>query len=107
MQQNLLDRLGRLPGGRRKARKTRKMISRVQNFAGYREYPKYLMMRHYWILKQAMLTEAATLVDRGVDPATRRLYYLSFEEFREAVRTGHVDHDLIAQRRRSSRPGRG
>ena len=65
MQKDLLDRLGRLPGGRRKARKTRKMISRVQNFAGYREYPKYLMMRHYWILKQAMLTEAAKLVDRG------------------------------------------
>ena len=48
------------------------MISRMRNFAGYREYPKYLMMRHYWILKQAMLEEAAKLVERASsgDPTT-------------------------------------
>jgi pyruvate,water dikinase len=99
LERELLDRLARLPGGRRKAKKTRKMISRVQSFAGYREYPKYLMMRHYWVLKQAMLTEAATLVDRGVIQSVDDVYYLSFAEFREAVRTGQVDHDLIARRR--------
>jgi pyruvate,water dikinase len=57
------------------------------------------MMRHYWVLKQAMLTEAATLVDRGVIQSVDDVYYLSFAEFREAVRTGQVDHDLIARRR--------
>ena len=98
MQKSLLDRLERLPGGRRKARKTRKMISRVHNFAGYREYPKYLMMRHYWILKQAMLNEASKLVEKGVIQRPDDVYYLSFAEFREAVRTGQLDQDLIAQR---------
>ena len=97
-QKSLVDRLERLPGGRRKAKKTLKMISRLQNFAGYREYPKYLMVRHYWILKQAMLTEASKLAERGVIQRRDDVYYLSFEEFREAVRTGHADHDLIARR---------
>jgi rifampicin phosphotransferase len=98
MKHDLIDRLGRLRSGRRKARKTRKMISRVQNFAGYREYPKYLMMRHYWILKQAMLTEASLLVDRSAIARADDVYYLSVAEFREAVRTGHVNHDLITRR---------
>jgi pyruvate,water dikinase len=98
MQKDLVDRLELLPGGRRKAKKTVKMISRLRNFAGYREYPKYLMMRHYWILKQAMLAEASGLVERGVIDRPDAVYYLSLEEFREAVRTRHVDHDLIARR---------
>ena len=99
MKQNLVDRLGRLPGGRRKARKTRKMISRVQNFAGYREYPKYLMMRHYWILKAGHAHRGVRSSSTGgVIQRADDVYYLSFAEFREAVRTGHVDHDLIARR---------
>jgi rifampicin phosphotransferase len=98
MKKDLVDRFERLPGGRRKARKTLKMISRLQNFSGYREYPKYLMMRHYWILKQAMLTEASKLAERGVIQRPDDVYYLSFEEFREAIRTGQVDPDLVAQR---------
>ena len=74
------------------------MISRVHNFAGYREYPKYLMMRHYWTLKQAMLTEAAKLVDKRVIDRADDVYYLTLAEFREAVRTGQVNKDLIARR---------
>ena len=96
---SLLDRLSRLPGGRRKAKKTRTMISRLRNFSGYREYPKYLMMRHYWVIKQALLAEAARLVEAGAIKRTEDIYYLSFEEFREAVRTGEVDRELIARRR--------
>ena len=75
------------------------MISRMRNFAGYREYPKYLMMRHYWIVKQAMLEEAAKLVETGVIGRPDDIYFLSFEEFREGVRAGPLDHDLIDQRR--------
>jgi pyruvate,water dikinase len=99
MQNSLLERIGRLPGGRRKARRTQRMISRMRNFAGYREYPKYLMMRHYWILKQPMLKEAAKLVERGVVGRSDDIYFLSFEEFRQAVRTGRLDHNLITRRR--------
>lgn len=99
LQQTLITRLHRLRGGRRRAKRTVTMIDRLQNFAGYREYPKYLMMRHYWVLKQGLLAEAAGLVERGVIERPDDVYYLSFEEFRAAVRTGRVDHDLIARRR--------
>jgi rifampicin phosphotransferase len=99
MQRSLVGRLERLPGGRRRVKKTLKMISRLQNFAGYREYPKYLMMRHYWLIKQAMLAAAANLVEQGAVQQPDDVYYLLFGEFREAVRTGRVDHEAIAQRR--------
>jgi phosphoenolpyruvate synthase/pyruvate phosphate dikinase len=99
MQENLVGRLAGLRGGRRKTRKFLAMTRRLQNFAGYREYPKYLMMRHYLILKQALLAEAATLVESGVLGRADDVHYLSFEEFREAVRTGEVDPDLITRRR--------
>jgi pyruvate,water dikinase len=99
LEQDLLDRLERLPGGGRKVGKTRTMITRLRNFAGYREYPKYLMMRHYWVAKQAMLREAARLVDDGVIQRADDVYFLSFEEFRTAARTRTADRALIARRR--------
>jgi rifampicin phosphotransferase len=98
-ERELLDRVERLPGGRRKARKARRMIRVLRNFIGYREYPKYFMMQHYWVIKQAMLREAATLVQEGVIRQPEDIYYLTFEEFREAVRTKRQDHDVIAKRK--------
>ncbi len=100
LQKNLVERLGRLRGGRHRTTKTLKMISRLQHFSGYREYPKFLMMRHYWVLKQALLVEVSGLVEKGVIQRSDDVYYLSFDELREVVRTAHVNHDLIAQRRK-------
>jgi rifampicin phosphotransferase len=96
---NLVERLAGLPGGRRKVRAFLRMSRRLQNYVGYREYPKYLMMRHYWIVKQALLREASALVDRGVLRRPDDVDYLTFDEFREAVRTGEASADLIARRR--------
>ncbi len=44
-EQELLHRLKQLPDGEQKARETKRMISLVRNFIGYREYPKYSMVR--------------------------------------------------------------
>lgn len=99
LERSLLERLERLPGGRRKAEQTRKMVDRIRTFAGYREYPKYLMMRHYWVIKQALLAEASRLVERGVLGRPEDVHYLSFDEFREAVRAGCVEPGLIERRR--------
>ena len=46
-EQELLDRLKQLPDGEEKAKKTKRMISLIRNFIGYREYPKYGMIRRY------------------------------------------------------------
>ncbi|MFX4263738.1 phosphoenolpyruvate synthase [Pelotomaculum propionicicum] len=98
-EQDLLNRLEQLPGGKQKAKKTRKMISRLRNFTGYREYPKYLMIGRYWIIKQALLKEAARLVQKGVIREKEDIYYLSFEEFREVVRTNQLDYSIITKRK--------
>jgi pyruvate,water dikinase len=98
-EKEILARLQQLPEGEQKAVETKQMIDLVRNFAGYREYPKYLWMNHYFIYKQALLKEAEELVKAGIIPEKEDIYYLSFEELREVVRTNKLDYQLISQRK--------
>ena len=98
-EQELLTRLTELPGGYKKAKKTQRMISLLRNFIGYREYPKYAFIQRYWIYKQALLREAAKLLQTGVIQEKEDIYYLSFEELREVVRTNHLDYSIITKRK--------
>jgi len=98
-EQELLDRLSRLPNGVQKAEETKKMIILLRNFIGYREYPKYGIISRSFVHKQALLKEAALLLHAGVIDGIEDTYYLTFEEFREAVRTNKVDHQLIDNRK--------
>jgi pyruvate,water dikinase len=98
-EQDLLNRLEQLPGGKQKAKKTREMISRLRNFVGYREYPKYIMVGYYWVIKQAIMQEAVKLVEKGVIREKEDIYYLSFEELRGAVRTNQLDCSIITKRK--------
>jgi len=98
-EQDLLNRLEQLLGGKQKAKKTREMISRLRNFVGYREFPKYLMVWYYWTIKKAIMQEAVKLVQKGVIREKEDIYYLSFEEFREVVRTNQLDYSIIAKRK--------
>jgi pyruvate,water dikinase len=98
-ERDLLARLERLPGGKRKARKTRRKIGILRNFIGFREYPKYAFMQRFYIYKQALLREAAVLVQKGVIQNREDVYYLSFEEFRDAVHSGHLDNSIVAARK--------
>ncbi len=96
---DLLSRLEQLPGGKRKAKKTRKMISVLRNFIGYREYPKYFMVWYFWIIKQALLKEAGKLVQKGVIREKEDIYYLTFEELREVIKTNRLDYSIITRRK--------
>jgi len=98
-EQMLLDQLIELPGGEQKVADTKKIIGLLRNFAGYREYPKYGIVNRLFVYKQALLQEAAKLVQASVIDKKEEVYYLSFEEFREAVRTHKIDQDLIAKRK--------
>lgn len=98
-EQSILARLQQLPDGEQKAAEAKQMIDLVRNFAGYREYPKYLWMNHYFVYKQALLKEAEQLVKAGIIQEKEDIYYLTFEEFREVVRTNKLDHQLISQRK--------
>jgi phosphoenolpyruvate synthase/pyruvate phosphate dikinase len=98
-EQELLDRLKQLPDGEQKARETKRMISLIRNFAGYREYPKYGMVHRYFVYKQALLKEAEQLVQANVLHEREDIYYLSFEELREVVYTHKRDDQVISKRK--------
>ena len=98
-EQELLERLQQLPDGEQKARETKQMISLVRNFIGYREYPKYGMIHRYFVYKQALLKEAERLVQANILHEKEDIYYLTFEELREVVRTHQLDSRLISKRK--------
>lgn len=98
-EQELLDRLKQLPDGEQKAKETKRMIDLVRNLIGYREYPKYGMVNRYFVYKQALLKEAEQLVQAGVVREKEDIYYLTFEELHEAVRTNKLDYKIIGKRK--------
>ncbi|MEU9497954.1 rifamycin-inactivating phosphotransferase [Streptomyces sp. NPDC048196] len=98
-EQDVLSRLRALPDGDRKADETKRMIDRVRTFIGYREYPKYGIVTRYFVYKQALLQEAERLVQANVLAEQEDVFYLTFQEFRDAVRSHQVDDQLIQQRK--------
>lgn len=98
-EKELLERLDELPDGEEKVKKTKQMIDLIRNFIGYREYPKYGMVSRYFVYKQALLKEAERLVQANVIREKEDIYYLSFEELREVVRTNKLDYQIINKRK--------
>jgi len=98
-EQELLERLRALPDGERKADETKRMIDRVRTFIGYREYPKYGMISRYFVYKQALWEEAERLVQGHVLGEKEDIFYLTFQELHDVVRTNRVDDQLIRQRK--------
>jgi pyruvate,water dikinase len=98
-ERELLARLQALPEGERKAEETKRMIDRVRTFIGYREYPKYGMISRYFVYKQALLKEAERLVQARVLREKEDIFYLTFSELHDIVRTNRVDDQLIGRRK--------
>jgi rifampicin phosphotransferase len=98
-EQELLERLRTLPDGERKAKEVKRMIDRVRAFIGYREYPKYGMVSRYFVYKQTLLDEAERLVQAHLLREKDDIFYLTFQELHDVVRTNQVDDQLIRQRK--------
>jgi phosphoenolpyruvate synthase/pyruvate phosphate dikinase len=98
-EQELLERLRALPDGERKSEETKRMIDRVRTLAGYREYPKYGMVSRYFVYKQALLDEAERLVQADVLGEKEDIFFLTFQELHDVVRTNQVDDELIRRRK--------
>ena len=98
-EQEILARLAGLPGGKRKAAETKRMIRLLRTFIGYREYPKYGIVSRFLIYKRALMREAAKLVSPKAIDALDDIFYLTFEELRHAIVTGHVDYSVINARK--------
>jgi pyruvate,water dikinase len=98
-EREVLERLRALADGDAKADETKRMIDRVRTFIGYREYPKYGMVSRYFVYKQALLSEAQRLVQARVLPAAENVFFLTFLEIEDLVRTHEVDSALIRERK--------
>ena len=98
-EQELLERLRALPDGERKAEEAKGRIDRVRTFMGYREYPKYGWVSRYFVYKQALLEEAERLVQAHVLREKEDIFWLTFHELHDIVRTNQVDDQLIRQRK--------
>lgn len=98
-EEELLERLQHLPDGKQKIEETKRMISNIRNFIGYREYPKYGMINRYFIYKQAILKEAEQLLQNNVIHEIEDIYYLTLEELHEVARTNKLDYEVIHKRK--------
>ncbi|HSP08067.1 MAG TPA: rifamycin-inactivating phosphotransferase [Candidatus Dormibacteraeota bacterium] len=98
-EQEVLERLPGLPDGQQKAEEAKRMIDRVRTFIGYREYPKYGMVSRYFVYKQAVMEEAERLVEAHVLRDKEDIFYLTFQELHDVVRSNQVDHQVIQQRK--------
>jgi len=97
-EEEVLKRVRALPDGDRKAEEVKSMIDRLRTFVGYREYPKYFIVNRYFAYKQALLREAARLVQSNVLRERDDIFFLTFQELRDVVRTNEVDYPLIRER---------
>lgn len=95
---DVLSHLRALPDGDRKADETKRMIDRVRTFIGYREYPKYGIVSRYLVYRRALLAEAGRLVHAGVLTDREDIFFLTFQELQEVVRSQRVDEGLVRQR---------
>jgi pyruvate,water dikinase len=102
-EQELLERLGALPDGEEKTAEAKRMIDRVRTFSGYREYPKYELISRYFVYKRALMEEAERLVRAKVLRVREDIFYLTFQELQDGVRTNQVDDALIRQRKEAFR----
>ncbi len=98
-ERELLERCQQLPDGEEKARETQRMIRRLRMFIGYREYPKYGIVSRYFLYKQALLEEARQLVRANVLHEPEDIYYLTYQELREVVRTQQLDDRIVGERK--------
>lgn len=98
--QELLSQVEKLPMGRKKAKKIKRMASLIRNYIGYREYPKFSYMKRYLIYKEAMLKEAENLLHSGVINELEDIYYLTFDELRAAINGKKLDYSIISTRKK-------
>ncbi|MEO8177860.1 MAG: rifamycin-inactivating phosphotransferase [Deltaproteobacteria bacterium] len=98
-ERELVERLKQLPEGEQKAEETQRMIHRLRTFIGYREYPKYGLVNRYFLYRQALLAEAGRLVQANVLQEREDIYYLTFQELRQVVRTQELSAPLVSERK--------
>lgn len=102
-EKELIERLKQLPDGEQKAKDTKRVIDILRSFSGFREYPKYGMINRYFVYKKALMKEADKLLESGTIDEKEDIYYLTFEELREAILINKAEHNIIRRRKEEYR----
>jgi phosphoenolpyruvate synthase/pyruvate phosphate dikinase len=95
----LLARLRQTPGGLFKAKRMQRLIKVHRALIGVREHPKYFIVQHLDLVKQALMLEAATLTADGILEAPEDIFWLSLPEIARVVESRRLDRTLLAERR--------
>ncbi|MFC7441291.1 phosphoenolpyruvate synthase [Laceyella putida] len=100
--QSLLKRVRMTSGGLLKQRWMSRLITVFRGNMGAREHPKYIMVWHLDLYKQAILEEANQLVDKGVLNHPTDVFYLTLDEIRMILEDRFAEdvHELIDQRKK-------
>jgi len=98
----LLSRVRQTPEGFLKAKLMARLITVYRNTMDLREYPKHVMMQHFWVYKQAILEESRALVQKGLLPQESDVFYLSLGELKSLAEGTFPDRvaDLVEERKK-------
>ncbi|WP_028550574.1 phosphoenolpyruvate synthase [Paenibacillus sp. UNC451MF] len=98
----LVSRVRALPFGWFKAKLLSRLIQVFRHMMGVREHPKYVMIRLFGFIRQALLEEARSLVAQGMLQMEEDIFYLTLDEMLQLTRGGAAAHlqEQIEERKR-------
>ncbi|ULL13084.1 phosphoenolpyruvate synthase [Paenibacillus sp. H1-7] len=76
----LVDRVRALPFGWLRAKLLSRLVRVYRSMMGLREHPKYMMIRLFGFIRQAMQEETRRLVEAGVLQSEEDVFYLTLDE---------------------------
>jgi rifampicin phosphotransferase len=94
----LLNRLKQTPRGHLKSQLMQSLIKVYRSVIGIREHPKYLMVQTLDVIKQAILQEAAQLVEDEIFTNPEEIFWFSLAEIKELLSTQQLDRNVITRR---------
>jgi pyruvate,water dikinase len=95
----LLERLRATRGGALKVVVMRRLITVYRSRIGFREHPKYYIVRALDLAKGAILEEASGLLGAGLLRSADEAFWFSLEELEGILRTRRVDRAVLDGRR--------
>ncbi len=101
--EKLLGRLHQTPLGLVKAKCMQRLIDVHRSLIGIREHPKYFIVQHLDMFKQAILQEAGRLTAAGILKHPEEVYWLTLPEIKAVIETQRLDRNVITKRQEKYR----
>src|SRR5205823_3560799 len=85
-----------------RARLLRAVITRVRALAGYRETPKFIIIKTFDAYRSAWLAQGQSLAARGLLAQAEDIFFVPLDELKRFARGEPVDLKAIVQRERAA-----